>query len=62
MTMTEQEFNEWIETEDGDSSFYEYLYDAYPSSSDDGIINMMESGLYVEEFMDHLGVICDEKE
>jgi len=59
MAMTEQEFNEWIETEDGDSSFYEYLYDTY-HSHDDAIIRMMESGDYVEEFMDHLGVIYNE--
>ena len=58
--MTEEQFNEYIETQDGESHFYEYLYDNYPSSSDDGIINMMESGNYVEEFMEHLGVIFDE--
>ena len=54
--MTEKEFNDWIETEAGQSAFYEYLFDTYPSAWDDKIIDMLESGDYVEEFMEHLEV------
>ena len=62
MSMTEQQFNEWIDTEAGDSAFYEYLYDQHPEWWDDKIIYAMESGDYVEEFMEQLGVIFDETE
>ena len=54
--MTEKEFNDWIETEAGQSAFYEYLFDTYPFAWDDAILYMVESGDYVEEFMEHLEV------
>ena len=60
MAMTEQEFEDWIETEDGESEFYEYLFDHYPWAWDDKIIQMMESGDYIEQFMEHKGVTFNE--
>ena len=54
--MTLDEFEDYINTDAGESHFYEYLSSEYPSSSDDSIIWMMDSGNYVDGFMDHLGV------
>ena len=54
--MTEQEFEEYIETADGESHYYEWLYDNYPSLGKHGIIKAMEDGYLIESFMDHLGV------
>ena len=59
MSMTEEQFEDYINTQEGESHFYEYLYDSY-HSHDEKIIWMMESGDYVEEFMEHLGVIYNE--
>ena len=60
MSMTEEQFEDYINSEAGESHFYEYLYDNYPTGNDEKIIWMIESGNYVEEFMDHLGVIYNE--
>ena len=57
--MTEEQFEVYITSEEGDCHFYEYLYDTY-HCHDEAIISMMESGDYVEEFMDHLEVIRNE--
>jgi len=54
--MTEQEFEEYIETADGESHYYEWLYDNDPSLGKHGIIKAMEDGYLIESFMDHLGV------
>ena len=59
MSMTEEQFEDYINSEAGESHFYEYLYDNY-HAHDERIIWMMESGDYVEEFMDYLGVIYNE--
>lgn len=56
MSMTEDQFNAWIETEDGESAFYEYLFEEYPEMNKHQLIDAVECGDYVEEFMDHLGV------
>ena len=54
--MTEQEFEEYIETADGESHYYKWLYDNDPSLGKHGIIKAMEDGYLIESFMDHLGV------
>ena len=54
--MTEQEFEKYIETADGESHYYEWLYDNDPSLGKHGIIKAMENGYLIESFMDHLGV------
>ena len=54
--MTEEEFEDYIQTADGESHFYEWLYDYNPSLGKHGIIAAMENGDYIESFMDHLGV------
>lgn len=54
--MTLDEFEAYMETNDGESHFYEWLYDNDPSLGKHGIIAAMENGDYIESFMDHLGV------
>lgn len=56
MSMTQEQFDEYIETNDGQDHFYEFLYDYDPSLGKHGIIAAMENGDYIESFMDHLGV------
>ena len=60
--MTELEFEEYIQTADGDAHYYEFLYDEDPSLGKHGIIRAMEDGYLIEEFMDHLGVERDDEE
>lgn len=54
MSMTTEEFNNWMESGDGDDALYEYLYDVYPSLGKHGLFAAWESGDYVEEFLDYL--------
>ena len=54
--MTEQEFEEYIQTNDGESHFYEWLYDTCPELNKHQLMAAVEDGLYIESFMDHLGV------
>ena len=56
MSMTEEQFDEYIETNDGQDHFYEWLYDNFPEKGKHGLFAAMESGDYVEDFMEHLGV------
>ena len=57
MSMTQQQFDEWIETEDGQSSFYEWLYDNFPEMNKHQLFDAMESGDYVESFMESMEVV-----
>jgi hypothetical protein len=54
--MTEAEFDEYIQTADGESHYYEWLYDEDPSLGKHSIIKAMEDGYLIEDFMEHLGV------
>ena len=54
--MTEQEFEAWMETEEGGLSFYEWLYDTYPEKGKHGLFAAYESGDYVEYYAEYLGV------
>ena len=59
--MTEKEFNDWIDTEDGQSAFYEFLYHHY-NMGDEACIRALESGDYIESFMEHLEVEIDKNQ
>ena len=54
--MTEAQFEDYIQTSDGEAHYYEFLYDYDPSMGKHNIIAAMENGDYIESFMEHLGV------
>jgi hypothetical protein len=54
--MTVDEFDEWIETTDGQDEYYEWLYDNYPELNKGGLFSAHENGYDIEGFMDHKGV------
>ena len=54
MTMTQEQFDEWMETEDGQSSFYEWLYDNFPEMNKHQLFDAMENGDYIEMFEEGL--------
>ena len=57
--MTEEEFDDYIQTEEGERHYYEFLFDYCPELGRYGIENAVDNGLYIESFMDHLGVEYD---
>lgn len=54
--MTNEEFEEYIETEDGQLHYYEWLYDNFPGLGKHGLFAAQENGDHIEGFMEHLGV------
>ena len=54
--MTEQEFNDWMDTEEGGLAFYEWLYETYPEKGKHALFAAYESGDYVEYYAESLGV------
>ena len=56
MSMTEEQFNEWFDTDDGQTTYYEWLYDNFPELGKHGLFNAMENGDYLESFMEYMGV------
>lgn len=59
--MTEKEFNDWIDTDDGKSAFYGFLYHHY-SMGDEACICALDIGDYIESLMEHLEVEIDENQ
>lgn len=57
--MTAAEFEEYIETEDGQLHYYEWLYDNFPELGKHGLFAAMENGDYIESFMEDIGVTDD---
>ena len=56
MSMTTDQFDEWIETEDGSLEYYEWLFDKCPELGKHGLYSAHENGYMIEEFMDYKGV------
>lgn len=54
--MNIDEFDAWIETDDGQLEYYEWLYDNFPELGKHGLFAAQENGDYIEDFMDHKGV------
>ena len=57
--MTELEFDEYMDTEDGSREYYEWLYDKFPELGKHGLFAAHEDGLYIESFMEYKGVQHD---
>lgn len=57
--MTELEFDEYMDTEDGSLEYYEWLYDKFPELGKHGLFAAHEDGLYIESFMEYKGVQND---
>ena len=57
--MTLEEFEEYIQTEDGESHYYEWLYDNFPELGKHGLFSAMENGYCIESFMEEIGVEDD---
>lgn len=54
--MTPDEFDAYMETNDGNDHFYEWLFDNYPELGKDGLFAACENGDHIEGFMEHMGV------
>jgi len=54
--MTAAEFDAYMQTNDGNDHFYEWLYDNYPELSKNALFACMENGVHIEGFMEHMGV------
>lgn len=54
--MTLAEFEDYIETNDGQDHYYEWLYDNFPELGKHGLFAAMENGDHIEGFMEHMGV------
>ena len=54
MSMTQEQFDKWIETDDGQTTFYEWLYDNFPEMNKHQLFAAYESGDYVEMFEEEL--------
>ena len=57
MSMTQQQFDEWINTNDGQTTFFEWIFDNHPEMHKDQMIDAMESGDYIESFMEDMEVV-----
>ena len=57
--MTELEFDEYMDTEDGSREYYEWLYDKFPELGKHGLFAAHENCYMIEDFMDYKGVQSD---
>lgn len=55
--MTESEFDEYIQTNDGQDEYYEWLYDNHPDLGKHGLFSAQENSYDIESFMEYKGVI-----
>lgn len=54
--MTLDEFDAYMDTSDGQTHFYEWLYDNFPELGKQGLFSAMENGDHIDGFMDYMGV------
>lgn len=57
--MTAAEFDAYMDTNDGQTHFYEWLYDKFPELGKHALFDAWENGDHIEGFMEHLGVTDD---
>ena len=57
--MSEIEFDEYIETQDGQDEYYDWLFNNHPDLGKHGLFAAHENGYDMESFMDYKGVIYD---
>jgi len=57
--MSELEFDEYIETQDGQDDYYDWLFDKFPELGKHGLFAAHENCYMIEDFMDYKGVQYD---
>lgn len=56
MSMTQEQFDEWIETQDGQDEYYDWLFDTCPELGKHGLFEAHENCYMIEDFMFSKGV------